>query len=79
MCLSRATPSAATAGEAPPEEKPTGGVVLSRKTAADIGGVSGAEALGIIRQPIGPFNWALYSPSDKGGLDLLNACVRRRR
>jgi hypothetical protein len=62
------------AGEAPPEEKPTGGVVLSRKTAADIGGVSGPEALGIIRQAMGPFNWALYTPNDKeGGLDLINA------
>lgn len=51
---------------------PSGGVVLTRKTAAEIGGVSGADAMRIIRETIGPFNWALYAPSTDG-LDLINA------
>jgi hypothetical protein len=28
--------------------------------------VSGEKALEAVREPMGPFNWALFEPSDKG-------------
>ncbi|KAA0145774.1 hypothetical protein FNF29_08394 [Cafeteria roenbergensis] len=36
----------------------------TRKTAAEMGTVEGAKALEAVKQPLGPFNWALFKASD---------------
>lgn len=43
----------------------------TRKTAAEMGTVEGSKALEAVKQPLGPFNWALFKASDK--LELHNA------
>ncbi len=43
----------------------------TRKTAAEMGTVEGAKALEAVKQPLGPFNWALFKASDS--LELHNA------
>jgi hypothetical protein len=52
-----------------------GGDVLARaatrQTAAEMGTVEAAKALEAVKQPLGPFNWALFKPSST--LDLHNA------